>query len=71
MQRAKRVSPGVFEVPRRLPRGAAVEPADELLPPSAGELSGVLGPEVAALCRIDPAGLSSIDLLEAMADGSG
>jgi hypothetical protein len=67
MQRAKRVSPGVFEVPRRLPRGAAVEPADELPPPSTDDLSGVLGPEVAALCRVDPAGLSSFDLLEAMA----
>ena len=66
MQRAKRVSPGVFEVPRRLPR-AAVEPADKLLPLSTDELSGGLGPEVAALCRIDPAGLSSFDLLEAMA----
>jgi hypothetical protein len=66
MQRAKRVSPGVFEVPRRLPR-AADEPSDELLPLSTDELSGDLGPEVAALCRVDPAGLSSFDLLEAMA----
>src|SRR5829696_3499271 len=62
---AKRVSPGVFEMPRRLHRGAAVEPAVEPRPPSTDDLSGVLGPEVAALCRVDPAGLSSFDLLEA------